>query len=118
MQQHSKEEIVSTLYVESAELAVEARSLVVPIARRDQELAKRLKRAFDGVPEHIAEGMCSTGRTKRQEYGAALGSAREALACVRAAESVGYLPDDPRSITARVQKLLDRILLTMERGVA
>lgn len=109
---------MSTLYVESADLAAEARSLIVPIARRDQDLAKRLKRAFDEVPEHIAEGMCSTGRQKRQEYGAALGSAREALACVRAAQSVGYLRDDPGSITGRMQKLLDRILLTMESGLA
>ena len=117
-QVHSKEDAVSTLYVESAELAAAARSLINPIARHVQDLSKRLKRAFDDVPEHIAEGMCSTGRMKRQEYGAALGSAREALACVRAAESVGYLPEDPTSITARMQRLLDRILHSMETGFA
>jgi four helix bundle protein len=113
---HDEEDTVSTLYVESAALAAEARLLVSPIARRDQDLARRLRRAFDDVPFHIAEGMCSTGRTKRHEYGAALGSAREALACVRAAESVGYLASDSTTIRTRMQKLLDRILLTMECG--
>jgi hypothetical protein len=35
---------------------------------------------------------------------------------VRAAESVGYLASDSTTIRTRMQKLLDRILLTMECG--
>ena len=74
---------MSTLYVESAALAAEVRVLLSPVARRDQDLARRLRRACDDVPMHVAEGMCHTGRARRLEYGAALGSAREALACER-----------------------------------
>jgi four helix bundle protein len=104
---------MSTLYVESVGLASDVRALLSPIARRDQELAKRLRRACDEVPLHIAEGMCSTGREKRLEYGAAASSAREALACVRAAESVGYLPTGDEGLYERLDRLLSRILDTM-----
>jgi four helix bundle protein len=105
---------VSTVYVESVALAADVRDWLSPIAKRDQDLARRLKRAVDGVPLHIAEGMYNTGRSKRQEYRAALGSAREALACVRAAESVGYLKDAPNDLTTRFQHVLDRILSLLE----
>jgi four helix bundle protein len=95
-------------------VALDVKGLLSPIARRDQDLARRLKRASDDVPLHVAEGMCSTGREKRSEYGAALGSAREALACVRAAESVGYLKEGDGGVSERIEQLLDRILRVLE----
>ena len=100
---------MATLYVESAALAVDVRLLLPPIARRDQDLARRLKRACDDVPLHVAEGMCSTGRVRRQEYGAALGSAREALQCVRAAEGVGYLREGDQGLSSKLHHVLDRL---------
>jgi four helix bundle protein len=105
---------MTTLYVESMGVASDVRDLLTPIARRDQDLAKRLRRACDDVPLRIAEGMCSTGRERRLEYGAALGSAREALACVRAAESVGYLKDGDPDLRERIERLLDRILAALQ----
>ncbi len=101
---------MSTLYVESAALAVQVRVLLSPIARRDQDLARRLKRACDDVPMHVAEGMCHTGRTRRLEYGAALGSAREALACVKAAEGVGYLREGDQGLSLKISHVLERIV--------
>jgi four helix bundle protein len=101
---------MSTLYVESAALAAEVRLVLSSIARRDQDLARRLKRACDDVPLHVEEGMCHTGRTRRLEYGAALGSAREALACVRAAESVGYLREGDQGLSIKINHVLDRIV--------
>jgi len=108
-----EEENVSTLYVESVALTVDVRVLLSPIARRDQDLARRLKRACDDVPLHVAEGMCTVGRARRLEYGAALGSAREALACVRAAESVGYLREGDQGLSHKITHVLDRIVDTL-----
>ena len=101
---------MSTLYVDSVALASEVRDYLTPIVRRDPDLARRLKRACDDVPVHVAEGMCSTGRKRRSEYGAALVSAREAIACMRAAESVGYLRDGTGDWPKHAERLLDRIL--------
>jgi hypothetical protein len=100
--------------MESVGLASDVRVLLSPIARRDQDLAKRLRRACDEVPLHLAEGMCSTGRVKRLEYGAAVGSAREALACVRAATSVGLLRDGDGGLALRLERLLGRIVGMLE----
>jgi four helix bundle protein len=105
---------MSTVYMESVGLAADVRVLLTPIARRDQDLAKRLRRACDEVPLHLAEGMCSTGRAKRLEYGAAVGSAREVLACLRAAESVGYLREGDAGLSTRVEQLLRRMLSMLE----
>ena len=103
------EENVSTLYVESVSLAAEVNLLWSQIGKRDQGLARRLKRACQDVPLHLAEGMCATGRARRKEYGAALGSAREALACVRAAESIGYLERGDQGLRERLSQVVDRI---------
>jgi four helix bundle protein len=103
----------STLYIDSVGVTADVRVMLAPIARRDQDLARRLRRACDEVPEHIAEGMCLTGRSRRQEYMAALGSAREALACLRAAESVGYLDVDA-GLALRLERLLTRISSTLD----
>lgn len=100
---------MTTLYMESVAVASDVRLVLPPIMRKDQELGRRLKRACDDVSRHLAESMCSTGRTKRNEYGAALGSAREALACVRAANSVGYLAERDRPVEARIRQLVERM---------
>lgn len=101
---------MTTLYMESVALASDVRSLLTPIMRKDQSLGRRLKRAADEVPEHLAEGMSTTGRTRRAEYGAALGSAKEVLACVRAAAGVGYLSEREGEIEERIKQLVDRML--------
>lgn len=107
----------TTLYNESVGLASEVRVRISPIARRDQDLAKRLRRACDDIPLHVAEGMCSTGRAKRVEYGAAAGSAREALACLQAAESVGYLRNaEDDDLRQRLRNLIERIQASLDAG--
>ncbi len=100
---------MTTLYMDSVAVASDVRLVLPPIMRKDQDLGRRLKRACDDVPLRLAESMCSTGRTKRSEYGAALGSAKEALACVRAASSVGYLAERDRPIEARIRQLVERL---------
>ena len=100
---------MTTLYMESVALASDVRSVLPPIMRKDQELGRRLKRACDDVPQHLAESMCHTGRAKRAELVAALGSAKEALACVRAAESMGFLTERDWPIEGRLRQLVERM---------
>jgi hypothetical protein len=100
---------MSTPYIDGVALATEARPLLAPLARRDADLAKRLRRVCDEVPEHLEEAMYLTGRRRRAEYAQAEQAAREALACLRAAESVGYLPAGGAELKAKITALLARL---------
>ena len=101
---------MTTLYMDSVALAAEARLLLPTILRKDPGLGRRFKRVCDEVPVRVAEGMSNKGRVKRHEYGSALELAREALACVKAANSNGYLSDRERQIEARIEQLVSRML--------
>jgi four helix bundle protein len=101
---------MTTLYMDSVALAADVRLLMPALTRKDQALARRLKRLCDELPKHISEGMSSTGRARRSAYAAALGSAREALACVRAALSVGYLNDPERELEGKLSQLVSRMV--------
>lgn len=109
---------MKTLYQESLELASEARGAIESILRRDAELGRRLKRACGSVTEHVEEGMCLTGRARRREYQAACASAREAVACIRAAVSNAYLRDRERELEGRLAALASRIERDRMRAVA
>jgi hypothetical protein len=51
------------------------------------------------------------------EYGAAAGSAREALACLQAAESVGYLRNaEDDDLRQRLRNLIERIQASLDAG--
>jgi biotin carboxylase len=100
---------MGTMYIDSVGLAADVRPLLAAIARRDQELARRLRRACDEVPEHIAEGMCLTGRQRRQRYGQAGQAASEALACLRAAEGEGIQAPGFSELGTRLQRLIGRL---------
>lgn len=100
---------MTTLYMESVAIASDIRALLPPIMRRDQDLARRLKRASDEAPEHLAESMCLTGRAKRVHLAAAQAAVKEVLACVRAAVSVGHLKVHDPALEARIDQLARRI---------
>jgi four helix bundle protein len=111
---------VKTLYRESLDLASDARGAIESILRRDAELGRRLKRACGSICEHVEEGMCLTGRARRREYQAASASAREALACVRAAASNAYLRDRDHELEleGRLTALAGRIERDQMRAAA
>ena len=67
------------------------RPLVRAIARHDRDLASQLRRAASSVVLNLAEGSGSFGGTRRERYRSALGSARETLANLQAAEAFGYI---------------------------
>jgi hypothetical protein len=105
---------MSTLYLDSVGLAAGVRFALTAISRRDQDLARRLRRASDQVPEHLAEGMCLTGRERRIEYRAAVDATREAIACLQAAESVGALAEEDRPLRQRMEHFLSRLASSMQ----
>ena len=101
---------MTTLYSDSVALAADARLLLPTILRKDQALGRRFKRSCDEVPVRVAEAMSSTGRAKRVEYAAALELTREALACIRAAVSVGYLSERDSEIEKSIEQLIERMV--------
>lgn len=107
---------MSSLYTEGLGLLADVRPLLSPIARKDHDLTRRLKRACDDVPEHLAEAMCVTGRARKLEYEGAAKALREALGCVRAAEGAGYLPQSNEELTERMESLLLRLRDALENS--
>ncbi len=60
------------------------------IARHDPDLARQMRRALTSIPLNIAEGMYARGKNRPLRYHTAMGSAREALACLEVAVAMGY----------------------------
>jgi len=67
------------------------RPMLRAIEKRDQDLARQLRRAASSVVLNLAEGSGSFGRVRTVRYRTALGSARETIACLRVAEAFGYV---------------------------
>jgi four helix bundle protein len=80
----------------------EVRPLADQIARFDPDHARHLRRSSLSVPLNVAEGSGSRAGRRRARYDDVLGSARETLANLEAAEAAGYL----RSVEPQ---LLDRL---------
>jgi four helix bundle protein len=57
----------------------------------DRDLARQLRRASGSIALNVAEGSGSRGGTRRERYQNALGSARETVACLDVATSLGYV---------------------------
>ena len=62
------------------------------LQRRDAELARQFRRALASAPLNVAEGSYNRGGNRTARYHTAVGSLREALACLEDAEALGYLP--------------------------
>ncbi|MEM7136016.1 MAG: four helix bundle protein [Myxococcota bacterium] len=84
--------------------------LIERIARRDQDLARQLRRASMSMPLNINEGMYSGGKNRSARLTNAMASAKESVACLEVAEAVGYL--DVASIEKSLRQL-DRIVAAL-----
>jgi len=109
---------MTTLYMDSVALASEVRNLQLLVMRRDQDLGRRLKRAADEIPEHLAEAMCLTGRDRRAELEAARRGLRELLECVHAALGAGHLKEREVELEAHIEGLIARIDEPLARKTA
>jgi four helix bundle protein len=95
------------------EVLKQLQPMVRRIELRDRDLARQLRRCSSSVALNLAEGMYSRGQGRNARYHSALGSAREALACLEVASVWGYVEENPD-----VSDQLDRIVATLVRLVA
>ncbi|MBS2025840.1 MAG: four helix bundle protein [Deltaproteobacteria bacterium] len=86
------------IYEDVIELVRELRPVLAELAARDANLAARdanladqMKRALCSVPLNLAEGAMLSGGNRNLRYRTALGSLREALACVEVGVALGEL---------------------------
>jgi four helix bundle protein len=82
------------------------------IEARDRDLARQLRRCSSSVALNLAEGMYSRGNNRAARYHSALGSAREALACLEVAVVCSHVQQDPS-----LHDQLDRIVGTLVKLV-
>jgi four helix bundle protein len=97
------------IYDVSLDVLRDVRGLADEIARYDRDQARQLRRSSVSVTLNLAEGSGSRGGTRRARYDNALGSARETLANLQAAEAVAYI--DP--IDAALRARLDQVIGTL-----
>jgi four helix bundle protein len=79
------------IYPVSLQVLRDVRPLAQRIARFDRDHARQLRRASLSVTSNIGEGCGPRDGRQRVRFGDALGSARETLANLEAAEAIGYL---------------------------
>ena len=94
---------------------LETISLIQPlserICREDPDLGRQLKRAQSSIALNVAEASYSRGRNQAARFHAAMGSARETLACLEVAAALGQV----RPVNDRLRKRFDRIIGTLHR---
>lgn len=101
---------MSTLYLESVELASEVRSFLPRLTQRDPELGRRVRRSVEELTSHAEESMLTTGRSRRFELRAAQAAVVELMGCLQAAESNDYLEPGAAALDVRLSELLERLL--------
>jgi four helix bundle protein len=101
------------IYPVLLELVRSVRPLVHELERRDADLARQCRRALASAPLNVAEGSYSRGKNRAARYHTALGSLREALACLEVAGALGYMPDVDPGLRDR----FDRVIGTLVRLV-
>jgi four helix bundle protein len=67
--------------------------VIAQIEAHDRDLARQLRRCGSSIALNTQEGSASRRGTRRERYRNALGSAREAGACLDVAIALGYVPE-------------------------
>jgi four helix bundle protein len=102
------------IYEVALSLVRDVAPLAVGIGRSDADLARQLRRALSSVTLNIAEGSHAQGGRRNASYQIAMGSAREALACLETAEAWGYAGEVP----APVREKFGAVVGTLHRVIA
>jgi four helix bundle protein len=84
------------------------------VERKDKDLARQLRRCSASIALNVAEGMYSRGRNRQARYHSALGSAREAWACLEVAQQCRYISAPEADLLAQ----LNRVIGTLVKLVA
>ncbi len=98
------------IYDDMLEAVRTMRGMLAAIEKRDPDLARQLRRAASSVVLNLAEGSGSFGRVRTVRYRTALGSARETLACLRVAESFGYVPAVPPGVLDNMNRVVGTLV--------
>lgn len=101
------------IYSVTLAMVHDVRWLADSVARFDRDHARQLRRASMSVVLNVAEGSGSRGGRRRARYDDALGSARETLAGLEAAQAAGYIG----GIEVDVRGRFDHIIGTLVRLV-
>ncbi len=88
--------------------------LIAVIESYDRDLARQLRRCGSSVALNTQEGSGSHGGTRRERYRNALGSAREAGACLDVALALGYLPEVDEGLLRQLDSIR-AVLATLSR---
>jgi four helix bundle protein len=97
------------------ELVGELRPVIAELARHDPDLARQCRRALASAPLDVAEGSYSRGRNRPARYHDALGSLREALACLEVAAALGTTGPVERGLRARFDHVLGTLVCVVGR---
>jgi four helix bundle protein len=101
---------VLRIYGDAVELVRVVRPVVAQLEARDADLARQFRRALASGPLNIAEGSHMSGGNRTQRYRTALGSMREALACLEVAEAAGYVGQVEPGVAARFNKVIGTLV--------
>ena len=89
------------------------KQLQAPLRRielRDKDLARQLRRCSASIALNVAEGMYSRGKNRNARYHSALGSAREALACLEVAEAFGYVGATEAALCEQLRRVVGTLV--------
>ncbi len=86
------------------------RPVLKRIELRDKDLARQLRRCSVSVALNVAEGMYSRGGNRAARYHSALGSARETLACLEAAEACGYVAGTDAVLSEQLKRVVGTLV--------
>lgn len=98
------------IYPVVLEVLKELRPVLRRIELRDKDLGRQLRRCSVSVALNLAEGMYSRGNNRGARYHSALGSARETLACLEAAEACGYVAGTDAALHARLKRIVGTLV--------
>jgi four helix bundle protein len=102
-----------SIYTTMLQVLRDLRPVLDAIEMHDRDLGRQLRRAASSVALNLSEGSGSHGGTRRERYRNALGSAREAGACLDVALALGLRERvDPSMLDA-----LDKVRATLLKNV-
>jgi four helix bundle protein len=102
--------VMLRIYPVVLEVLKQLRPVMRRIELRDKDLARQLRRCSVSVALNIAEGMYSRGGNRTARYHSALGSARETLACLEAAEACGYVGATEVALTEQLKRVVGTLV--------
>ena len=98
------------IYSVCLQMVRDVRPLADRIAEFDRDHARQLRKSSMSVPLNVAEGSGSRGGNRRARYDNALGSARETLANLEAAEAAGYIGEVPDYLRDRLDHIIGTLV--------